>query len=141
MRKVALANNRPIIYRACAKFVTRFASIINRQVCRQMARVSRNKKNYVNSDMLRKTHARLAQCSKPVKNRKNEFFKFIRPDFWTDLNGCRQRLLFARQLTQPKCSLCSRGMGQYKPKYSICCGRQEELVILTSWLLLCKLSM
>ena len=41
VRKVASADNRSISYRACAKFVTRFASKINRQVCRQMARVSR----------------------------------------------------------------------------------------------------
>ena len=40
---------------------------------------------------------------------KTRFFKFIRPHFWTDLNGCRQRLLFTRQLTQRKCSLCSQG--------------------------------
>ena len=54
-------------------------------------------------------YARLMQCSKPVKNRKKPIFKFIHPDFWTDLNGCRQRLLFERQLTQQKCSLCSQG--------------------------------
>ena len=56
-------------------------------------------------------YARPTQCSKPVKNseKKNPFSWFIRPDFWTDLNGCRQRLLFARQLTQRKCSLCSQG--------------------------------
>ena len=40
---------------------------------------------------------------------KSPFFKFIRPDFWMDLNGCWQRLLFARQLTQRKFSLCSSG--------------------------------
>ena len=41
---VAFADNRSIFYRACAKFVTqlkRFASPINRHVCRQIARVSR----------------------------------------------------------------------------------------------------
>ena len=41
VRKVASADNRSIFYRASVKFVTRFASKINRQVCRQMARVSR----------------------------------------------------------------------------------------------------
>ena len=40
---------------------------------------------------------------------KKPAFWFIRPDFWTALKGCRQRLLFARQLTQRKCSLCSQG--------------------------------
>ena len=88
-----------MFYRTCANFVTRFAGEINRQVCRQIARVSREYKNCDNSDWLRKTHATLAQSSKPVKNRKNP----------TDLNGCRQSLLFARQLTQRKCSLCSQG--------------------------------
>ena len=29
---------------------------------------------------------------------KNPFFKLVPPDFWTDLNSCRQRLLFVRQL-------------------------------------------
>ena len=55
-------------------------------------------------------YARLTQSSKPVKNRKKPvFITFIRPDFWTNLNGCRQRLLFAPQLTQRKCSLSSQG--------------------------------
>ena len=40
-RKVASADNRSIEFRACAKFVARFASKIIRQVFRQMARVSR----------------------------------------------------------------------------------------------------
>ena len=58
-----------------------------------------------------KTNARLTQCSKPVKKKKNPvFFRFIRPDFWTDLNGCRQRLLFACHLALRKCSLCSQGI-------------------------------
>ena len=75
LRKVASADNRLIFYRACVKFVTRFARKINRQVCRQMARVSREYKNYDYSDLLCKTHARLIQCSKPVKNseKKNVF--------------------------------------------------------------------
>ena len=30
------------------------------------------------------------------------------------LNGCRQRLLFARQLTQRKCGLCSQGIVRQK---------------------------
>ena len=55
----------------------------------------------------------LTQDSRNVLNRprtgKNPFFKFFRPDFWTDLNDCRQRLLFARQLIPRKCSLCSQG--------------------------------
>ena len=33
-----------------------------------------NKKKCVSSDLLRKTHARLTQCLKPVKNRKNPVF-------------------------------------------------------------------
>ena len=98
-----------MFYRACANFVTRFASKIHRQVCRQIARVSREWKNCDNSDWLRKTHATLRNPLNRSRKGKNPFFKFIRPDLWTDLNGCRQRLLFARQLTQRKCSLCSQG--------------------------------
>ena len=67
-------DNRSIFYCECAKFVTRFARKINPQVCRQMTRVSRELKKCDNSYLLRKTHARLTQCSKPVKNRKNLFF-------------------------------------------------------------------
>ena len=36
---------------------------------------------------------------------KTRFLKFICSDFWTDLNGCYQGLLFAHQLTKRKCSL------------------------------------
>ena len=36
------------------------------------------------------------------------FLKFIRPGFWTDLNSCRQWLLFARHLISRKSSLCSQ---------------------------------
>ena len=36
------------------------------------------------------------------------FFKFIRPGFWTDLNSCRQWLLFARHLIPRKSSLYSQ---------------------------------
>ena len=41
VHKVALADNRSIFYCAYVKYVTRFVSKINRQVCRQMARVLR----------------------------------------------------------------------------------------------------
>ena len=41
VQKVASADNYSIFYCACMKFVTRFASKINHQVCCQMARVSR----------------------------------------------------------------------------------------------------
>ena len=40
------------------------------------------------------------------------------------LNGCRQRLLFARQLTQRKCSLFSQG----NPEHDINCGKFERAV-------------
>ena len=70
-------DNRSIFYRACVKFVTRFASKINCEVCSQMARVSRELKNCDNSDLLRKTLARLKRCSKPVKNRKNPCFNLF----------------------------------------------------------------
>ena len=42
------------------------------------------------------------------RTRKNPFF-ILFVHFWTDLNGCRQRLLSARQLMPRKCSLCSQG--------------------------------
>ena len=74
MRKVASVDNRSIFYRACAKFVSWFVSKIHCEVCRQMARVSREKKNCDNSDLLRTTHARLTQCSKLVRNRKKNHF-------------------------------------------------------------------
>ena len=44
-------------------------------------------------------------------------FLSIRPDFWTELNGCRQRLLCAQQLTQRKCSLCSQGTNKNEMPY------------------------
>ena len=114
MRKVVSADNRSIFYRACAKFVTRFASKSNRHVCHQMRRVSRKYKKIATTLIC---YARLSQCSKPVKNSKNSFCLFIRPDhFWMELNGCRQRLLFARQLTQRKCSLCSHGTDRRVPR-------------------------
>ena len=40
VRKVGSADNHSIFCRACGIFVMRFANKINRQVCRQMARVS-----------------------------------------------------------------------------------------------------
>ena len=64
-------------------------------------------KNCDRSDLLRKTHTRLTQCSKPVKNRKNPFF-YLFVQIWTDLNGCRQRLLFTRQLIHRKCIASAR---------------------------------
>ena len=41
VHKVASANNRSIFYHARVKYITRFVSKINCQVCRQMARVLR----------------------------------------------------------------------------------------------------
>ena len=74
MQKVASADNRSIFYHASMKIVTRLASKINHQVCCQTAQVSRGKKNCDNSDLLHKAHARLAQCSNSVKNRKKPVF-------------------------------------------------------------------
>ena len=50
-----------------------------------------------------------ARLTQHLRNPLNRSRTGIRPDLWTDLNGCQQRLLFARQLTQRKCSLCSQG--------------------------------
>ena len=44
VRKVASADNHSIFYLGCTKFVARFTSKINRQVCHQMAQVWGNKK-------------------------------------------------------------------------------------------------
>ena len=44
VRKLASADNHSIFYHACVKFITRFASKINCQVCCQMMRVLREEK-------------------------------------------------------------------------------------------------
>ena len=91
LRKVASADNCSIFYYACVKFAMPFASKINCQVCPQMVRVLGGIKNCDNSDLLHKTQAmHWNHC-------------------WMDLNGCQKRLLFAQQLTQRKCNLCSQG--------------------------------
>ena len=106
VRKVASAEERSIFYRACAKFVTRFASKINRHF------LSSNGASFAGIRKLPQLWS-ATQESRNVLNRlrtgKKPFFQFIRPDFLTDLSRCRQRLLFARQLTPRKCSLCSEG--------------------------------
>ena len=65
-----------------------------------------NFKNCDNSDLLSKTHTRLTQCFKLVKNRRKNLFLI----YLSRVNGCQQRLLFAQQRTQRKCSLCSQGI-------------------------------
>ena len=119
VRKVASGENRSIFYHACAKFVTRFASKINCQVCHQMEQVWREQK--IATTLI--CYARLTQCFKPVKNRKKPVS--ICPDFWTDLNGCQQRLLFAWQLTQRKCSLCSQGISYQTLVKEFCIVNQQ----------------
>ena len=54
-------------------------------------------------------YARLTQTLNWSRTGKSPFLKFICPDFWTDLNDCRQRLLFACQPTQREWSLCLKG--------------------------------
>ena len=80
---------------------------INRQICRQ------NWHDFHGNEKLgqlcfatqdsRNNHTVL-QTSQ--EQEKTHVLKFICTDFWTDLNGCQQRLLFAHQLTKRKCSLC-----------------------------------
>ena len=127
MRTVASADNRSIFYSECAKFVTRFARKIN-------PRVSRELKKCDNSYLLRKTHARLTLDSRNTLNRsrtgKTCFFQFIRQYFSTDLNGCRQRLRFALQLTQCKCSLCSQGMYIYALFFHLLLHQGKDVVII-----------
>ena len=109
VRKVTSADNRSIFYHACAKFVTWFASKINHQ---GSSGLSSNVASSTGIKILQQLWS-ATQDSRNALNwsrtGKNLFFKFIRPDFWTDLNGCWQRLLFAWQLTQRKFSLCSQG--------------------------------
>ena len=107
--KVASADNRSIFYRACAKFVTRFASKINRQVCHQMAGI---KQMYVTTLIC---YERLMQDSRNSltlsRTGRNPFFNlFVQ-------NSCLQRLLFACQLTQrnvASANNCSTTHAEYK---------------------------
>ena len=132
VRTVASADNRSIFYRECAKFVTRLARKINPQVCRQMTRVSRELKKM--RQLLSATYARLTLDSRNALNRsrtgKTCFFQFIRQYFSTDLNGCRQRLRFALQLTQCKCSLCSHGMYIYALFFHLLLHQGKGVVII-----------
>ena len=106
MWKVACANNCSIFYHASTKFVTRFTSKIRSPWSIVNWRKFRGNKK------LRQLWSATQDSSNPlnqIKTGKNPFVTFICPNFWTDLNGCRQRLLFTWQLTQQKCSLCSQG--------------------------------
>ena len=66
------------------------------------------------------------------RTRKSVFFKFIRSGFWTDLNGCRQRLLFERQLVPRKCSLCSQGI-IVQAYQSRCCSWRSSSQARIAW--------
>ena len=106
MWKVAYANNCSIFYHASTKFVMRFTSKINRHD------LSSNGASFMGIKKLQQLWSATQDSCNPLnqlKTGKNPFFRFICPDFWTDLNGCRQRLLFTWQLAQQKCSLCSQG--------------------------------
>ena len=105
MRKVASADNRSIVHARNSSRHSQAKLTVTSVV--KWREFRGNKKNCDNSDLLSKTHAMLETGQ---EKEKNPFFKFIRPDFWTDLNGCRQRLLFARQVTQRKFSIFSQGM-------------------------------
>ena len=84
-----------------------FVGKINRQIC------SQNWHEFHGNEKLgqlcfarqdsRNNHTMLQTSQEHEKTR---FLKFICSDFWTDLNGCQQRLLFAHQLTKRKWSLC-----------------------------------
>ena len=119
-------------YRACEKFVTRFASKIIILIVRSVVkwRKFRGEKKIATTAI---SYARLAQDSRNALNWsrtvKSPFFKFIRPDFWMDLNGCRQRLLFAHQLTQQKCSLCSQGMSWQVTSINISANQNAGFVV------------
>ena len=78
-------------------------------------------------------YARWVQDSHSAPNRsrtgKSLFFKFILPDFWMSLNGCRQRLLFAHWLTQRKCSLCLQGMSWQVASINISANQNTRFVM------------
>ena len=80
VRKVASAEDRSIFYRACAKFVTRFASKINRHCpVVKWREFCGNKK--VATTLI--CYTRITQCLKPVKNRKkNRFFNIFVQTSW-----------------------------------------------------------
>ena len=84
MWKVASADKHLILYCACTKFITQFTSKIN---CHGLSwrSVRGNKKIAITLIC----YARLTQCSKPVRDRKNPFFKIHSSRFLTDLNGCQ----------------------------------------------------
>ena len=100
MRKVASANNHSIFCCACAKFITRLASKIN-----SMSGLSSHGMSFEGIKKITTTlicYAKLMQCSKPVKNRTKTVLIYS-----DGLKCCQQKLLFACQLVQRKCSLCS----------------------------------
>ena len=108
VRKVASTDNRSIFYRACAKFVTLFASKI------LSSGLSSNAASFAERKKLRQLWS-ATQGSRNGLNRsrqeKNRFFNLfvqISGRIWTVAS--LQRLLFAPQLTQRNCSLCSQGM-------------------------------
>ena len=86
VRKVASTDNRSIFYRVCAKFVTLFASKI------LSSGLSSNAASFAEGKKLRQLWC-ATQGSLNGLNRsrtgKKPLFSFIRPDFWTDLNGCK----------------------------------------------------
>ena len=101
VRKVASADNRSIFYRACAKFVTRFASKINRHG------LSSNGASFAGIKKIATTlicYARLTQCSKPVKHRKNPFFYLF-----VQISGRIWTVVGRGYFSHEKCSLCSQG--------------------------------
>ena len=86
VRKVASTVNRSIFYRACAKFVTPFASKI------LSSGLSSNAASFAERKKLRQ----LSSATQGSRNGlnwsrtgKKPLFSFIRPDFWSDLNGCK----------------------------------------------------
>ena len=100
VRKVASGDNRSIFYHASRDLQ---AKLIVRSVnkCSEFCRNKKLQQLWSAMQDSRNALNRSRTGKKPI---------FICPDFWTDLNGCQQRLLFAWQLTQRKCSLCSQGI-------------------------------
>ena len=109
VRKVASTDNRSIFYRACAKFVTLFASkILSSGLSSNAASFAERKKLW---QLRSATQDSRNGLNRSRTGKKTRFFNlFVQISGRICTVASRQRLLFARQLTQRNCSLCSQGM-------------------------------
>ena len=101
---------------------------IHHAICKQnlSSGLSSNGASFAGIKKMRQLWSATQDSHNALNRKKPVFFKFIRPDFWTDLNGCRQRLLFARQLAQRKYSLCSQGTTLQRLKFTLTPNSKRE---------------